>query len=162
MDVTLRPMTKTEFTAFLEYSLAHQAEETAQLKQIPMEIAVRESRAELQEMLPDGLHTKDHRLMAIENAADHRQVGDLWYLSEQNGSVRQLFLCDFAIYEPERRKGYAFAALQALEERAGEEGCDEIVLFVSNENEPARNLYQKFGFVYLRDFDHGTYLKKKI
>ena len=162
MDVILKPMTEKEFEAFLCYSAANQAEELAREKRLPPALAVREAEAELREMLPDRLSTKGHCLTVIENAADHRQVGYLWYLSEQNGSVRQLFLCDFAIYEPERRKGYAFATLQALEEHAEDEGCDEIVLFVSNENEPARKLYQKFGFVYLRDFDHGTYLKKKI
>lgn len=59
-----------------------------------------------------------------------------------------MLLCDFVIYEPERRKGYASKALNLMEKNAAEFGCQESVLLVANENEAAKKSYANQGYVF--------------
>lgn len=48
---------------------------------------------------------------------------------------------------PEARgRGLAPLLVRAVAEWAGERGCERVVLFVQEANEPARRLYEKLGF----------------
>ena len=162
MNIRLRAMTAKEYEDFYEYSIIHHADELMEEINLTADEAMAETEKELQEMLPDGLETKDNCLMTIEDAADHRTVGFIWYLSERTDGVKQAFLCDFVIYHQERRKGYATAALREMEKLARRRGCTESVLFVSHVNLPARNLYAGCGYVFLKKGDYGEFLKKKL
>lgn len=162
MNIRLRTMTAQEYNDFYEYSKIHHADELMKELHLSFDEAIQETENELKEMLPDGQDTKDNFLMVIEDAADHRTVGFIWYLFELTDNVKQAFLCDFVIYEPERRKGYAAAALSGMEQRAKKHGCQKSVLFVADDNSVARNLYAKCGYVFLKKGDCGSYLKKKL
>ncbi len=162
MNIRLRTMTAREYGDFLTYSKIHHADELMKEINLTADEALQETEKELKEMLPDGLDTKDNHLMVIEEMADQRIVGFIWYLSEWTGGVKQVFLCDFVIYEPERRKGYATAALGEMEKHAKTHGCEESVLFVANDNAAARNLYAKCGYVFLKKDDYGNFLKKQL
>ena len=162
MNIRLRAMTAKEYEDFYEYSKIHHADELIEEINLTADEAMAETEKELQEMLPDGLETKDNCLMTIEDAADHRTVGFIWYLFEMTDWVRQIFLCDFVIQEQERRKGYASAALYEMERQAKTHGCQESVLFVANDNLPARNLYARCVYDFLKDSDYGKFLKKKL
>ena len=72
-------------------------------------------------------------------------VGFIWTLQEEFQGKKQSFLCDLAIWESQRRKGYATAALQMAETAAAKAGCCESVLFVRDTNVAARALYEKSG-----------------
>ena len=162
MNIRLRAMTAKEYEDFYEYSKIHHADELMEEINLTADEAMAETEKELQEMLPDGLETKDNCLMTIEDAADHRTVGFIWYLSERMDGVKQAFLCDFVIYHQERRKGYATAALREMEKLARRRGCAESVLFVAHDNLPARNLYAGCGYVFLKKGDYGEFLKKRL
>ncbi len=155
-------MTEEEYLSFYRFSGQHHAEELVREERLFPEEAKREAERELSEMLPDGLDTADNYLMVIENSADGRRVGFIWFLFEIYQGKKQSFICDLMIEETERRKGYAAAALNEAERTAETNGCAESVLFVSNANIPARMLYSKCGYVFLRNTGHGMYLVKKL
>ena len=94
--------------------------------------------------------------------SDGGVVGFLWTLQEVTEGRRQSFLCDFAIWEHCRRRGYATAALALMEQRAVEDGCQESVLFVADRNTAARALYEKTGYCVLRRLSYGAYMIKQI
>ncbi|HCR41195.1 MAG TPA: hypothetical protein DIW41_09875, partial [Lachnospiraceae bacterium] len=145
-----------------EYSINNHASELMKEMDISFEDALSQTEAEVQEMLPDGMNTKDNSLMVIEDIPGSRNVGSIWYLYEVTDGVQQIFLCDFVIDESERKKGYATEALSVMERNAIEYGCKVSVLFVAKENEPAQKLYAKCGYIFHREQDDGMYLKKKL
>ena len=106
--ITLRPMTEEEFQSFLHFSYESYADDlTAENPVIPREAAVKEAQSELKELLPQGLHTKNHFLFSIRNA-QNEQVGYLWYdLLNPN----KAFVDDLLIFPQHRRQGHAAQAL---------------------------------------------------
>ena len=157
MPVKLRKMTDGEFETFYRWSVDHQAEEAMNGSVSPEE-AIRAARAEIDEMLPDGIRTEGHDLMTI--MVNGQPVGYIWTLYEITDGRRQCFVCDFAVWEAQRRKGYGRAALSLAEANALAVGCQDVVLFVRQDNEGAKALYEKCGYRVLRPRDGGQYMIK--
>lgn len=162
MPVTIRPMNTDEFEVFCQWSVQQHAKELAEELHISEEAAIREAKEELAQMLPDGILTSDNYLMTIAEADSDESAGFIWTLHEEFEGHKQSFLCDFAIWEPKRRKRYASAALGLAENLAAQMGCQESVLFVSDDNEAAKALYQKSGYRVLRQKDYGKFMIKTI
>lgn len=162
MAVTIRKMTDREYEGFCRWSMEQQAQELMEECHLSRDEALREAAEELSQMLPDGLHTKDNFLMTILEADSGENVGFLWTIREETAGRKQSFLCDFAIWEAYRRKGYAFAALRLAEAQAAAAGCKESVLFVADRNVPARALYEKCGYRFLRQQGSGCYMIKQL
>ena len=162
MSVTIRAMTSDEFRYFYQWSIAQQAAELMKERHISYEAAIQAAAKEVDEMLPDGLHTKHNYLMTITEAPRGESAGFLWTLHEYTAGKNQSFLCDFAIWESKRRRGYGAAALYLMEKQAIDAGCQESVLFVSDDNAAARALYEKCGYRVLRQSGHGTYMLKSL
>ena len=160
MEVTIRTMTGREFEAFFRWSVEQQAKELAEEFRMPREAAQKEALAELAAMLPDGLHTKGCHLMTI--VAEGEAAGYLWTIREETEGRRQSFVCDFAIREEKRRKGFGTAALLLAEQQAAEAGCTESVLFVADRNTAAQALYRKCGYRVLRQEGYGHYMIKML
>ena len=160
MSVILRNMTAAEFAAFCDYSIQDRARELMQAGAFPHEQAMAEAQKEIAGLLPDGLHTERHQLMTIEE--ERTPVGFLWTLHEETNGQKQSFLCDFVIHAAYRRKGYATAALHAMEQAAAQAGCQESVLFVADANDAANALYEKCGYRFLRQLDDGKYMIKPL
>ena len=162
MPVTIRTMSNNEFDQFFQWSAKNHAAELMNELRITKEHARSEAWKELNEMLPQGLDTTGNYFMTILEAETEEHVGFIWTLHEEFQGRRQSFLCDFVIWEPKRRKGYATAALLLAEKKAAEAGCQESVLFVSNDNDAAKALYLKCGYRLLRHADHGSYMMKPL
>ena len=162
MAVRIRPMTTEEFETFRQWSVAQQARELMEERRICHEDAIREATAEFTQMLPQGLDTDRNFLMTVTETDRNKSVGFVWTLQEKTHGQQQSFLCDFAIWEPVRRKGYATAALHLVEAQAMDAGCQESVLFVSDRNEAAKALYRKCGYRVLRSSGHGAYMIKQL
>ncbi len=77
-------------------------------------------------------------------------------------ALKQVFLNDLLIYEEERRKGYAMAALSEMVHNAAEAGCRQSIIYVWKHNPSGVNLYTKCGYVAFRELDDGMYMKKEI
>ena len=162
MPVSLRKMTKEEYKAFYRWSVEHQAEELMEECRLSREEAMEETKAELTRMLPHGLNTVEHDLMTILEEDTGEKLGFIWTLREETERGKQSFLCDFAIWEARRRKGYGTAALALAEKQAGKAGCRESVLFVAEGNTGAMALYQKAGYRILRQEAYGYYMIKQL
>lgn len=158
MSLVLQPMSEAEYAAFYQTSLEHHVEELIRKENMPPEEAEAETKAELAEMLPEGLSTPDNCLFQV--LAEDTGVGYLWFLTELTEGVKQLFLCDFTIDPPFRGKGYARAALAEMEKLALELECKECVLFVENENKAAESLYFQCGYQVQQAHSYGNYMVK--
>lgn len=162
MEVQLREMSKDEFKIFFENSIFDYANDLVKSSNITMDEARIQAQGEFEEMLPNGLETKDNVLRIIVDVAEQKTVGIIWYLFEMTDDIKQVFLSDFIIKEEERRKGYASAALIEMEGDAQRNGCVESNIYVWKHNSPGINLYTKCGYVAFRELDDGMYMKKGI
>ena len=161
-NVVLQKMNETEFAAFAQKSIADYAKDLTESGQLCEEEALQKARAEFEQMLPAGLQTPDQFLRTILDARTQRPVGAIWYLFEETGGKKQVFLCDLQIREEYRRKGYAQGALHEMEAAAKKDGCAESVLYVRRDNLPAFALYRKCGYRPFREGKNGTYFKKAL
>ena len=162
MAIAIRRMTQQEFAVFRDWSIAqHTAELLAQTSMSQAE-AAKEALSEFTGMLPEGLSTKEQHSLSIIEDSSGECLGFLWALYEETEGRKQSFLCDFALWEANRRQGYGYAALKLWEKQAVADGCAECVLFVADQNLAARSLYEKCGYVVLRPKDYGAYMIKKM
>ena len=160
MSVKIRKMTNGEFEIFYRWSVEHHAKELMEELQMSHEKAINETIAEVAEMLPDGFNTEHNDLMTI--VVEDENVGFIWTAYEEAEGRKQCFICDFAIWEPKRRKGYGEVALHLAEENAVVAGSQESVLFVRDDNDAARALYRKSGYQVLRQEGYGKYMTKQL
>ena len=97
-------------------------------------------------MLPQGLETEGQHVLRIADA-DGRTVGLLWYMERQESAVPSVFICELRILEPFRRRGYATAAMRALEVHTRREhDAQRIVLHTFAHNQAARTLYKSLAY----------------
>ena len=162
MRIELRKMNEEEYKIFYDRSFKHHVQELMEEEHMPLGEAEKETTNELAEMLPQGLETEENYLMSIHNAEDDAWIGFLWTLHEMTEGVKQSFICDFEIFENDRRKGYATETLLLMEKEARKAGCAESVLFVTKDNAAANALYEKCGYQFLRDMEYGRYMKKVL
>lgn len=160
MSIFLEKMSQEAYEQFWNSSFEHHVDELIREEHFSKEAAEEETRRELEEMLPQGQDTPDNYLLSINS--DECVIGYLWFLTEMTEGTKQAFLCDFLIYEENRRRGYGKDALMELEKAVGDSGCAEIVLFVEAENKEALQLYLKRGYGILREHNYGYYMKKAI
>lgn len=157
--ITLHPMTDAEYQVFLNLSYESYADDlTLANPLVSRESAIKEAQSELSELLPQGLHTKNHYLFAIRNDQGE-QVGYLWY-DLLNPS--RAFIDDLLIFPAHRRQGVAFQALKLMEEQLT---ATHIRLHVFESNHAARRLYEKSGYEYLqleRSQPGSLYMFKRI
>lgn len=162
MAVTIRYMNESDFETFYQWSIAQQAAELVEEYAMSQSEAIKEAEKEFTSMLPDGFHTKHNHLMTIVEEDSGESAGFIWTIHEETNGRKQSFLCDFAIWETKRRRGYASSALRLLEKNALEAGCQESVLFVADRNHAARALYEKCGYQILRQEQYGKYMIKQL
>ncbi len=142
-SVTLRTMTPSEFEAFKAFMYEDYAAAIARGMGIPIEQARITATQQTDDLLKDGLASDTHRLWKIVAEGDGA-VGDLWALVEP--AKQQAFIYFIGIDEPQRGKGYARAALLALEAEARPLGIQQIGLNVFGDNTTARRLYESLGY----------------
>ena len=160
MPITIRNMTQQAYDAFYRWSVKQHTAELMEQKCLPCKEASKEASKELAGMLPDGLNTGNNFLMSIVNGDE--MIGFIWTLHEETNGKKQCFLCDFAIWEEYRRKGYAAQALRLMEKEAIHAGCQECVLYVADRNLAARALYEKCSYKLLRQAGSGKYMRKEL
>ena len=155
--VRLIAMTATDFQAYLEEDTERYAQERVRAGDWHPSEALQKSREEHQQLLPDGLATRNHYLFSIEDEALGSKVGVIWFAIYDKQLLPVAFVYDFSIDEEFRRQGYGRQALLALEAKVKELGIDKIALHVFAHNHVARVLYENAGFEIT-----GIYLAKKL
>ncbi len=155
--VHLIPMTESEFQAYLEQDIERYAQEHVRMGDWHASEALQKSREEHQQLLPDGIATKNHYLCVIEDEALGAKVGVIWFAVYDKQLQPVAFVYDFLIDEEFRRQGYGKQTLLALEAKVKQLGVDRLALHVFADNHSARALYEKSGFEIT-----GVYITKKL
>ena len=160
--IELRKMSEAEYSQFRKLSVSEYAKDLMNGENLDYNTAVEKAEREFSEMLTNGLDTEDHFVMMIRDAQSGKEVGWIWYCYVTNEDDKVVFLCDFLIYENDRRKGYASAALAEMERRAKADGCAAAELFVWDHNGPGIALYRKCGYTPGEPDDGGVSMKKQL
>jgi ribosomal protein S18 acetylase RimI-like enzyme len=140
--VQLVPMKQEDFEHYLECDIKDYAEHHVRNGNWKKEEALERSRKEHQELLPDGLQSKDQYLFSIFDNTSGQKLGVLWV----NITDNQAFIYDFRIDEGERGKGYGKQALTALDEKLKLMNVESVGLHVFGDNTTAQELYKKVGY----------------
>jgi len=135
-------MQPSEFYPYLEELLIGYAADHVRGGRWTQEESLAKARAEVTQLLPDGLATANHFLFNIVAGPPDENVGMVWVALEPRGG----FIYDLMVYEPFRRRGYAEEAIRLAEQVAREKGADKISLHVFGSNIGARKLYTKLGY----------------
>lgn len=143
--VRLDPMTPDEFDAFATHSLPLYADQKVAAGNWTAAEAPQRAIDEFARLLPDGAGTAGHHLFTIRADDAGDTVGTIWLGIATEGPPAG-YVFDVIIHEPHRRKGYAAAALRALEAEASQLGLKEIKLHVFGNNPNAQALYAKLGY----------------
>ena len=139
-------MRQAVFAAYLESAVAGYAEDNVASGRWPAEGALARSRADFEESLPQGLATPDNFLFEIMSEAEGPPVGFLWFAVVEKNGVQSAFVYDIEVKAEYRRRGYARAALEAVEPLARELGLSSIGLHVFAHNTGAHTLYGSLGY----------------
>lgn len=142
----LRPITDSEFTAWLEAVVPEYAEDKVASGQWPKETALGLSRAEYNELLPQGKDSVNNHLFTVLNL-DGDPVGTLWFTAKDRAHRRIAYVFDISIAQKHQRLGHAFRAFQALEREVALLQLSGIALHVFGHNVAAQALYAKLGYV---------------
>ena len=144
--VRLVPMSDIEYQAYLALAVRDYADEKVAAGNWQPAEALERSAQEFQKLLPDGVATQGNYLFKIEDQSLAAIVGMIWLARIMQGTHPIMFIYDFRIDEPFRRKGYGEQAMRAAEEQAKVLGFDTIALHVFGHNHAARALYEKMGY----------------
>jgi ribosomal protein S18 acetylase RimI-like enzyme len=119
--------------------------------------AAERARAEIDEMLPEGLSTPKHYLFSVMEDSVESPVGALWIFLRERNMLIEAFISDLVIFESFRRRGFASQALTELDAKAKELGAAKIRLQVFGHNHAARMLYEKIGYATV-----NVYMDKRL
>lgn len=139
-------MSQEYFEAYVERSIPEYAAEHVRAGNWEESQALAKARASYDELLPDGLATKDHFLYEIEGESDEGTAGLLWFAVDRNGSRPKAFVYDLFVEETCRRKGYAREAMLDMEARLRAMGVTRVALHVFGHNPGAMSLYRAIGY----------------
>ena len=149
--IDLVPFTPSDFEEFLRRNIRHFARERVEAGDWTPKEALRLSTRAHRSLLPQGLRTPAHHLLALVDARSGARVGETWYQVRRAGASKEMWVYWIGIREDQRRRGYGLAALRRLEEEARRRTVKRIALHVFGPNRAARALYAKAGFEVLEE-----------
>jgi len=151
--VKLVPMQQADFEEYLEEDIQKYAQEHVRVGDWKPSEALAKSRKEHEQLLPDGLESKNHYLFTIVEADTGTKAGLLWV----NVEGSRAFIYDFVINETLRGKGYGKQTLMAMDEKLKSMNVESVGLHVFGDNVVAQELYKKMGFQIT-----GIHMKKTL
>ncbi len=141
----LRPMTSSEYAAWLEESIPAYAADKVASGQWSQAESLELSRKNNDEMLPQGLQTPDNHFYSIVDAQGDA-VGMLWFAVQIKFNSRIAYVYDVSVMPARQREGHALRAFAALEVEVQKLGLSGVALHVFGVNTGAQALYAKLGF----------------
>lgn len=145
--VRLEPMTEVEFETSKAQAIPRHAASQVRHGLWLQDRAEEASRADFAQLLPQGRLTPNYRFANVVDEATDSRVGETWYSVHEKAGKTTLWV-DWIWIEPEfRRRGFATQTLLALEAEATHLGAYRTGLHVVADNEGARELYSKLGYV---------------
>ncbi|MEO8356842.1 MAG: GNAT family N-acetyltransferase [Chloroflexota bacterium] len=151
--VKLVKMQQEDFEPYLERGIREYAEDHVRNGNWTAEESLERSRKEFQELLPDGVNSRDQFLYSIVGEENNNEIGLLWVQIKD----QKAFIYDFIIDESFRGKGYGKQALTAMDEILKSMNVESVSLHVFGDNVTAQELYRKMGFEIT-----GMHMKKRF
>ena len=146
VTVRLESIEEPEYEAWLAWTVGDYAREKVQAGNYHADEALERAEKEFLELLPQGAATPGQHLFSIVDANSGDRVGVIWFAEMQRGPRREAFIYDLVVHEPFRRRGYARAAMIALEDVVRRLGIARIGLHVFGFNRGAWALYEQLGY----------------
>lgn len=144
--VTLRPMTATEFDAWLDDLAREYAQEQIAAGRWGPEGAVERAKAENAALLPAGPATERMLLLRGVDEAG-APIGRAWVaLDHPRGAPGVAFLYDIEVLPQRRGEGLGRALLEAVEAETRRHGATALELNVFGSNRIAISLYGSAGY----------------
>ena len=137
-------MLASEFADYVAYFVPDYAAEISANYDQDMDSALAIAKRDVEKSFPEGVDTPGQELLCIVGEGGNAPLGYLWCKPDEDGPC--VFISDFYILPAHRGKGYAKAALSALEDLFAETGHSEVRLRVASDNDIAQNLYRRVGF----------------
>ena len=144
--IILNPFTEKELESYLQRDIAQYAQENIKAGYWTESEAMEKSRSSHARLLPQGVATPNQHLFSIWDSERGEPVGNIWMFADYDSANPSGFIYDLFIEERFRKKGYATAAMLALEGKAKELGLTALYLHVFAHNLAARSLYDKLGY----------------
>ncbi len=141
----LRPISDSEYAAWLESVVPEYAADKVASGQWSAEAALELSRKEYAELLPQGKDTENNHIYTVLDAGGEA-VGTLWFAVQDRANERIAYVYDIVVDPEHRRCGHAFRAFDALEQEVARLGLTGIALHVFGHNHAAQALYAKLGY----------------
>jgi len=136
-------MTAEQYEGFVERAIREYADDKARTGQVREADALEQSRAEFQQLLPDGLASPGQVLFTAYDGAD--AVGLLWLgLPDERRATAWVY--DVWVEPAARDKGYGRSIMVAGERELLSRGIEELGLNVFGDNARARHLYESLGY----------------
>ena len=151
LTVRLIPLRDADFPAYRDYFIEDYALDLASNHGMALPDARRQADASLQQLLPQGVATPGHHLLALvpedgsgASNTPGEPLGYLWHAIDC--AAHTTFIYDFYVAPPHRGQGFGKAAMAALEAQLLPLGIHQIKLRVAHDNPRALALYQELGF----------------
>ncbi len=144
--VKLIPMTENEFKAYLDYSVREYAEDNVRVGYWDESEALQKSKQIHNQLLPNGLPSKDQHLFSIMDETSGGVVGMLWLEIKPDRPTPAAFIYNIRIKEGLRGRGYGKQTLHAAENLLRSMNIKTLSLHVFADNTAAKRLYEKVGF----------------
>lgn len=141
----LRPMTESEYAAWLRETIPAYASDKVASGQWSEDASLGLSKKEYQELLPQGLATHDNYLFTIIDS-ESTAVGMLWFAVKTQFSAKVAYVYDVGVRPEQQRRGHAKRAFIALEDEVRKRGLSGIALHGFGHNTGAQALYAKLGY----------------
>jgi ribosomal protein S18 acetylase RimI-like enzyme len=145
VNPVLRPITETEFSAWLSHAIPEYAADKIASGAWPEQGALERSRQDHEALLPRGKDTPGHFICSILGDSGG-PVGTIWFAAEERGTARVAYVYNVVIQPEHRRRRHALRAFEALDAEAGRMGLAGVALHVFGHNAAAQALYAKLGF----------------
>jgi GNAT superfamily N-acetyltransferase len=143
--VTLKPISATAYEAWLARLVPSYAADMVRAGHWTRDEALERARRQTAELLTSGRETAGHYIWTIADESG-AGAGVLWVAIQANRPERA-FIYDIEVDPSRRGQGLGTAALAALDDWARANGVTTIGLHVFGDNEGARRLYRRMGYV---------------
>ncbi len=145
MTLALRPMTESEYAAYLDFTVPEYAREHMEAGNWHPAEALEKARQSYIQLLPQGIATPDQYLWIVVDETGSR-VGIAWLGLFRKATHIEAWVYDLFIDPEQRRKGYGEQTMRLLEDQARQLGAVKIGLHVFSSNLTAHKLYERVGY----------------
>ena len=144
--IKLGPMDESEFSGYMKDNTIRYAAECARAGRWAEQDSFQMAEKSINDILPDGMRTKDHYFFKLRDLITGQEVGVAWMSIQDQAGFRSVFIYDIFICESCRGKGLGTETLKDIEGWAERSGAKSIWLHAFWNNQDAIALYRRLGY----------------